>query len=99
MEEHVRVRDRLHRQSSEGITAAVLYGAEEYTCTGSALVWVALRLTNSQIVTRRTGPRRTGPARRREAHGCRFQLMSVLLYVDRWRSSSSGTAADVLYLV
>ena len=98
LEEHVRVRDRLYRQRSGVVTAALLYGEEEYTCTGSALVWVAHRMTNSQIATRRARPRGTGPARRHVAHGYRFQLMPVLLHVDRWRSSTSDTAADVLQL-
>ena len=86
LEEHVRVRDRLYRQRSGVVTAALLYGEEEYTCTGSELVWVAHRL-NSQIVTRRARQPGTGPARRPVAHGYRFQLISVLPYVDRWRSS------------
>ena len=56
----------------------------EYTYTGGVLVCVAHRLMNSyHIATRRPRPGGIGPARRRIAHGYRFQLTSVLQYVDR----------------
>ena len=48
------------------------------------IVRSAKRLSNiSQIATRRPRLGEVGVARRCVAHGCWFQLISVLLYVDK----------------